>query len=55
MSDKTPDAKDDPNTSSEVKPETPAAAGELGEKDLDKAAGGLWPWVTTGSTYNKTI
>jgi hypothetical protein len=54
MSDKTPDLKDDTNKPSDVKPEAPAAA-ELTEKDLDQAAGGLWPWVKTGSTYNPTI
>lgn len=27
----------------------------LGDGALDDVSGGLWPQVTTGSTYNKTI
>ena len=46
----------------EAKIETPAEdaaveakTSELTEKDLDQAAGGLWPYVLSGSSYNKTI
>lgn len=52
MTDQTPDAK------IEAPAEDPAVekkATELTEKDLDQAAGGLWPYVLNGSTYNKTI
>jgi len=30
-------------------------AAPVSEKDLDQAAGGLWPYVLSGSSYNKTI
>lgn len=29
--------------------------GALGDKSLDDVSGGLWPYVTTGNTYNKGI
>jgi hypothetical protein len=53
MSETKPEAKDETLAATPAPEATPAV--ELTDKQLDQAAGGLWPYVLTGSTYNKTI
>jgi hypothetical protein len=47
--------KPEPQIEAPAADAAPEKGAELTEKDLDQAAGGLWPYVLSGSSYNKTI
>ena len=52
MSETKPEAKIDAADEGLVKANEPT---EIADKDLDPASGGLWPYVMSSTTYNKTI
>jgi hypothetical protein len=52
MSETKPEAKIDPADEAVVKANEPT---EIADKDLDPASGGLWPYVISSTSYNKTI